>query len=116
MRAHIFLCMLAYYVEFHMRQALAPVLFDDEQVEEDRKHRDPVKQAEPSISAKRKRASKRNQEGLAVHSFDTLLEALSTRCRVTCRFGTSEFTRLTPPTEFQQRVMELLNLKLVPSN
>jgi transposase len=115
-RAHIFLCMLAYYVEFHMRQALAPVLFDDEHVEEDRKHRDPVKPAKPSISAELKRATKRTQEGFAVHSFDTLLEALSTRCRVICRFGDSEFTRLTPPTEFQQRVTELLNLKVVPSN
>ena len=108
--------MLAYYVEFHMRQSLAPLLFDDEEVEQDRKHRDPVKPAKSSASADTKRSRKRTEEGFTVYSFDTLLEALSTRCRVTFRFGDSEFTRLTPPTAFQQRAMELLNLKTVPSN
>jgi transposase len=54
-RAHIFLCMLAYYVEWHMRKALAPLLFDDEELDENRKKRDPVKPAKPSDSAKRKR-------------------------------------------------------------
>ena len=114
-RAHIFLCMLAYYVEFHMRQALAPLLFDDEEVEQDRKRRDPVKPARPSPSAERKRLSKRTEEGLPAHSFETLLHAMSTRCRVLCRFSQSEFTQLTPPTEVQNRALELLGLKTVPS-
>jgi transposase len=51
-RSHIFICMLAYYVEWHMRKALAPLLFDDEQLDENRKTRDPVKPAKPSVSAK----------------------------------------------------------------
>ena len=66
-RAHIFLCMLAYYVEFHMRQALAPLLFDDEEVEQDRKRRDPVKPARPSASAERKRLSKQSAHGFPAH-------------------------------------------------
>jgi transposase len=115
-RAHIFLCMLAYYVEFHMRQALAPLLFEDEEVQEDRKRRDPVKPAKPSASAEAKRRSKRSENGLPAHSFDTLLHTLSTRCRIRCRFGQSECTQLTPPTEVQNRALELLHLKTVPSN
>ena len=56
-RAHLFLCMLAYYVEWHMRQALAPLLFDDEQLRRDRATRDPVAPAQASASAQRKRSS-----------------------------------------------------------
>ena len=55
--------MLAYYVELHMRQALAPLLFDDEEVEQDRKRRDQVKPARPSASAERKRLSKQSAHG-----------------------------------------------------
>jgi len=54
-RAHIFLCMLAYYVEFHMRKALAPLLFEDEELDEQRKNRDPIKPTKPSDSAKVKK-------------------------------------------------------------
>src|SRR6185437_14699799 len=83
-RAHILLCMLAYYVEWHMRQALAPLLFEDEELARDRKRRDPVAPAEPSNSAKRKKAEHATADGLPVHSFETLLTALGTRCRNTC--------------------------------
>ncbi len=55
-RAHIFLCMLTYYVEWHMRKALAPLLYHDEELEQLRANRDPVAKAEPSQSAKRKKA------------------------------------------------------------
>ena len=119
--AHIFLCMLAYYVEFHMREALAPLLFDDEEVEQDRKRRDPVNPAKPSESAKLKRHSKQTADGMPAHSFDTLLKALSTRCRVVFRFGDDEssntFEQTTPPNPLQQRALELLGLlKPVPSS
>lgn len=80
-RAHIFLCLLAYYVEWHMRKALAPLLFDDEELDAHRKQRDPVAPARPSASAKRKKATRRNAEGLPVHSFQTLLAHLATRAR-----------------------------------
>ena len=86
-RAHIFLCMLAYYVEWHMRKALAPLLFDDEELAERRKVRHPVKPAEASPSAKRKKARKTTADGLPVQSFSTLLAALGTRCRSRCRIG-----------------------------
>lgn len=111
-RAHIFLCMLAYYVEWHMRKALAPLLFDDETLTETRKTRHPVKPAEVSLSAKQKKARKTTPDGFPVHSFSTLLAALGTRCRNRCRIGASgsSFTRLTDPTPLQARALRLLGL------
>ena len=53
--AHFFLCLLAYYVEWHMRRALAPILFEDEKLPEDRKRRDPILPAKASESAKLKK-------------------------------------------------------------
>ncbi len=64
-RAHIFLCLLAYYVEWHLRKALAPLLFDDGELDAERKTRDPVAPAEPSASAKRKKALRSTPDGLA---------------------------------------------------
>ena len=113
-RAHVFLCMLAYYVEWHMREALGPLLFDDQELTADRWTRDPVAQAEPSDSAQRKKVERRTPDGLPVHSFDTLLEELGTLCRNRCRIqadssGTT-FTQDTQPTKLQARVFELLGL------
>ena len=73
-RAHIFICMLAYYVEWHMRKALSPLLFEDEELDENRKKRDPVKSAKVSESAKKKKTHRLTPEGLVVQSFDTLLK------------------------------------------
>ena len=84
-RAHIFLCLLAYYVEWRMRQAWAELLFEDEQLEADRQQRDAVAPAEPSAAVKKKKASRLTPQGLPVHSFATLLDALATRCQNTCR-------------------------------
>jgi transposase len=113
-RAHVFLCFLAYYVEWYMREALGSLLFDDQELAGDRWTRDPVTQAEPSDSARRKKAERRTPDGLPVHSFDTLLEELGTLCRNRCRIqadpsGTT-FTQDTQPTELQARVLELLGL------
>jgi transposase len=77
-RTHIFLCFLAYYVEWHMRQRLKSVLFDDEELAEDRLTRHPVRPAEPSESAKTKKAERQTEIGMPVHSFDTLLQELGT--------------------------------------
>lgn len=126
-RAHMFLCMLAYYVEWHMRGALAPLLFDDEELPEARKRRDPVKPAEPSASAQHKKRTRETAEGLPVHSFRTLLAELGTRCRCTCRMkaAVSEdrgeepsptFDCLTEPTALQARALELLELFPVKGN
>jgi transposase len=113
-RAHIFLCMLAFYVEWHMRQALAPLLFEDEELAQNRTRRDPVAPAQASHSAKAKKADRVTPDGFPVHSFDTLLRELATRCRNTCRIpsdpsGTT-FQQLTEATPLQARAFQLLGL------
>ncbi len=111
-RAHIFLCVLAYYVEWHMRHALAPLLFHDEELDADRKVRDPVAPARPSASARRKKAKRVREDGLPVHSFETLLRALATRCRNMCRMKSAPagvtIEQLTEPTRLQAQAAELL--------
>jgi len=113
-RAHIFLCMLAFYVEWHMRQALAPLLFEDEELAQNRTRRDPVAPAQASDSVKTKKADRVTPDGFPVHSFDTLLRELATRCRNTCRIpsdpsGTT-FQQLTEATPLQARAFQLLGL------
>jgi len=71
--------MLAYYVEYHMRKSLVPLLFQDEELYERRKTRDPVKPAKPSASAKRKKGVRLTSTGFKIHSFQTLLAELATR-------------------------------------
>jgi len=113
-KAHIFLCMLAYYVEWHMRKALSPLLFDDEELTVRRTTRDPVKPAETSLTAKKKKARRLTPEGLPVHSFNTLLAELGTRCRNKCRIvsdlKTPAFTMLSDPTPVQTKALQLLRL------
>jgi transposase len=113
-RAHIFICMLAYYVEWHMRKALGPLLFDDEELEENRKTRDPVKPAKPSISAAKKKVRRLTAEGFVVQSFDTLLEELGTRCRNRCRIQSEPqgptFDQATEMSLLQKRAFQLLDL------
>ena len=110
-RAHIFICMLAYYVEWHMRKALATMLFDDEELDTLRKTRHPVKPAEASTSAKAKKGAKHTADELPVHSFKTLLAELATLCRNKCRIkkpAERSFTQLTTPTPIQQKAFALL--------
>jgi hypothetical protein len=113
-RAHFFLCLLAYYVEWHLRASLRPLLFEDEQLPQDRRTRDPVAPAQPSAAVKRKKAQRTTADGLPVHSFDTLLASLGTRCRTTCRVTAApaapRIHQLTEPTLLQARVRELLQL------
>ena len=113
-RAHIFLCMLAYYVQWHMRKALAPLLFIDEELDDNRPKRDPVAPAKPSPSAKKKKTVRLTPDGLPVHSFDTLLEELATRCRNKCRLKTDRsaptFSKLTEPNPIQIKALQLLGL------
>ena len=84
-RAHIFLCLLAYYVEWHLRRAWAELLFEDEELPQARGLRDPVAPAQPSASVQRKKIVRQNAQGLPVHSWDTLLTHLASRGRHTCR-------------------------------
>ena len=113
-RAHVFLCMLAYYVEWHMRRALGAVLFDDEELAENRRTRDPVAPAKPSSSARRKKARRQSPAGLPVHSFETLLGELGTLCRNRCRLQSDPsgqtFDQETQPTGLQGRVFKLLGM------
>jgi Transposase DDE domain len=112
-RAHVFLCMLAYYVEWHMREALAPLLFHDEELKTDRARRDPVAPATPSQSVRTKKATRTAEDGLPLHSFLTLLAELATRCRDTARLKSDPsrtFQIVTEPTLLQARAFELLGL------
>ena len=115
--AHIFLCLLAYYVEWHMRRALAPILFEDEELPKDRKRRDPILPAKPSESVKRKKATHQTADGLPVHSFETLMAELATRGRVTYRLKSQDldltFKQVPDLTPIQVRAHELLGLLLV---
>jgi transposase len=112
--AHIFLCVLAYYVEWHMRRALAPILFEDDQLETARKRRDPVLPAVPTESAKTKKATHTTPDGLPVHSFETLMAELASRGRNTYRLKSDDssltFKQVPEPTAIQRRAYELLEL------
>jgi hypothetical protein len=106
--------MLAYYLEWHMRQALAPMLFEDhDRAAGEALRSSPVAKAEPSPAAERKAKKKRTNDGHPVHSFRTLLADLATLTRNIVRFGnTPETAVLASPTEIQQRVFDLLGVKL----
>lgn len=115
-RAHVFLCMLAYYVEWHMRRALAPLLFEDH----DRaaaQRTSVVRKAERSPAADRKAATKRTEDDFAVQSFRSLLGNLGTIVknwvRPTATTGVS-FPMVTIPNRHQKRALELLGLSLRP--
>jgi hypothetical protein len=112
-RAHVLLCMLAYYLEWHMRQTLAPMLFDDhDRPAGEALRASPVAKAQPSPAAKRKAKTKQTDDGLPVHSFRSLLADLATLTRNTVRFGrAATFPVLATPTEIQRRALDLLGLQ-----
>jgi len=109
-RAHIFLCMLAYYVEWHMRETWRELMFADED-QAAKATRDPVAPARRSTAAEQKASSKQLEDGTAVHSFHTLLAELSAIVRNTCRVPqtTSTFPMLTIPNDLQLRARELID-------
>jgi hypothetical protein len=113
-RAHVLLCMLAYHVEWHMRRALAPMLYDDEEKEALLSARsNPVAKAPRSDSARLKEGSHRTSDGLAVHSFQSLLADLGTLCRntlVTALNPNYEITITTRPTSIQAKAFDLLGI------
>ncbi len=113
-RAHVFLCMLAYHVEWHLRERLAPMLFDDHDKENARKARSsPVAPAKVSAAAKAKAASRKTADGLPVHSFRTLLQDLATLTRNTVHLGDAPpATMLAKPTPLQQAVFDKLEVQL----
>ena len=109
-RAHVFLCMLACYVQFELARRLAPMLFcDDTPIAP----ADPVAPARRSPAAIAKASTARTTTGHPAHSLEDLLADLGTLCRNTIRLGNSQhtFTRLTTPTELQAAAYELINIK-----
>jgi len=112
-RAHVFLCMLAYYVEWHMRQALAPILFDDDDKAAGEALRASiVAPAKRSPRAERKASTRRTEDGLPVHSFQSLLKDLGTIARNKVVVAGETFYELTTPTAIQQRAFDLLEVAI----
>ncbi|MEK6608672.1 MAG: IS1634 family transposase [Myxococcota bacterium] len=113
-RAHVLLCMLAYYVEWHLRHALAPMLFDDDDKAAGEAARASVAApAQRSPRAKRKAAIQRTDDGMPVHSFQSLLKDLATltKNRVQPKAGgTVPFDVITRPTAVQQQAFDLLEV------
>jgi hypothetical protein len=113
-RAHVLLCMLAYYLQWHMRQCLAPMLFDDADKDEaEALRRSVVAQAQRSKAAVKKQTTGATPDGLPVHSFHTLLADLATRARntiVTAINPLYPLTVVTRPTPIQQKAFDLLGL------
>jgi transposase len=111
-RAHVLVCLLAYYVEWHMRRALAALLFADEQPQE---QDSPVAPARRSAAAQAKARTKRTAQGLAVQSFHDLLKDLATivknRIRPVLR-SVAPFDIVTRPTPLQKHALQLLGLTL----
>ncbi len=109
-RAHVFLCMLAYYVSFELQARLTPLLFTDQSPIAPI---DPVAPAERSETAKAKAGSHTTEDGLPASSLQDLLAELGTLCRTELRVGKAEhtFKRLTTPTPLQTRAFELLDVK-----
>ena len=115
-RAHVLLCMLAYYVQWHMRESLAPILFDDDDRPAGEALRDSaVAPARRSRRADRKAATKRTQDDYPVHSFRTLLADLATitKNRIQPKLpGAGTFDKVTQPTQLQGRALSLLRIRL----
>jgi len=123
-RAHVLLCMLAYYLEWHMRRSLAPMLFDEHDpagrdAQRAREARSPVAKATPSPAAQRKTARKRTEptdgKSAPVHSFRTLLADLATLTRNVVRLGRDRVTAiLATPTKTQRQALDLLGVSVTP--
>jgi hypothetical protein len=108
-RAHVFLCMLAYTVRYELEQRLAPLLFKDDRP---LAPTDPVAPAQRSAAAKRKASTKQTEQGFPVSSFRDLLDALGTLCRnrIRLRGAQASFDQLTKQNELQQHAFKLLEL------
>jgi len=111
-KAHLFLCMLAYYVEYHLRQAWKGLLYHDE---EGSQRKTPVAPVEPSATAKAKKASGRSKDGFPLQTFRGLLQTLATLSKTTVQLGTDgpTYPRTSKMTKLQAKAFDLLGLKEV---
>lgn len=117
-KGHIFLCFLAYYVEWHMRKALSTILFEEEEIEKiDSSDLSGLLRYQPSAIAKQKAGNKRNQENLPVHSFSTLLADLATiahnKIQINLQGEKVTFDKITQPTALQQKALDLLGVPVI---
>jgi hypothetical protein len=112
-RAHVFLCMLGYYLEWHMRQRLAPMLYDDDDKEAaEALRKSVVAKAERSPAAVAKQTTGRTPDGLPIHSFQTLIADLATLTKNTVEIATAPgvpFTITARPTPIQKKALDLLD-------
>lgn len=115
-RAHIFICMLAYYIQWHMEQSLGEMLFADTKLEEMKLSREnPIERTQRSEECSRKLHRKITDDGLCVHSFRSILDSLGTICRITCcpkNKRDAEFTKLTRANALQRKAFKLLGVAL----
>lgn len=113
-RAHLLLCMLAYYVQWHLKRVWEPLLFEEEGMGAIRDHRDPVAPAEPTEDVQKKKSTHQTADGLPVQSFATLLRELGRRCRNTCQVLSdptgNTFEQLTDLNPLQAEAFRLLDL------
>ena len=111
-KAHIFVCLLAYYVQWHLKRAWSSLLFADEDLPQHRAERDPVASANPTAKVQAKKAERRTADGHELHSFRTLLNDLGTQCQNMCEFGEGssviEISKLAEPTPLQTEASRLL--------
>src|SRR6516225_8182002 len=113
-RAHVLLCMLAYYLEWHMRQALKPILFDDhDKAAAEAARASIVAKAARSEAATRKAQTHRTDDDLPVHSFQSLITDLATFTRNTMAMGDSSFLLYPKLTPVQQHAFQLLDVPTV---
>ena len=112
-KVHIFVCLLAYYVQWHLKRAWSPLLFADQHLQQHRADRDPVAPAKQAPELVAKKLDRRTDEGNEVQSFRTLLKELATQCENTCEFGevgtTTPIVKLAEPTPFQTEAFRLLD-------
>ena len=113
-RAHILLCLLAYYVEWHLRRVWASLLFEDEELVVDRPRRDPVAPSQASVSARLKKKTHQTSGGLPAQSFRTLMTHLGTRCRNTCVMTAdphqTTFRQVTESDALQAEALRLISM------
>jgi hypothetical protein len=110
-RNHILLCMLAYYVEWHMKEALADMLFADPVDAPMRNN--PVAPAEISPEARIKLSTQKSPDGQPLHSFQTLLNDLATLNHQTLTFRSKSLVKFSAPTKIQGKAFRLLGIKAV---
>ena len=112
-KAHIFVCLLAYYVQWHLKRAWSALLFADEHLNQHRADRDPVSSAKPTADVQAKKIERRTEDGNELQSFRTLLKELATQCQNTCEFGeestVTPIVKLAEPTPFQTEAFGLLD-------